>query len=200
MKVFHEHGYADASVQHVADELGILKGSLYHYIKTKEDLLYRVLVELHDQVERILEEVASVEGLLPLERLELYVRRQMQFNLENLPRVSVYYNDVERLSEKRHKDIIARRKVHERFVAELIEEAQERGEADASLDAQVLTNLIFGSVIWTYKWYRPNGKVSREKLTEIMVAFVLRGVVGESGSRPSGKRKAKAKRPRATAA
>ncbi len=36
-KVFYERGFADASVQDVADELGILKGSLYHYIETKED-------------------------------------------------------------------------------------------------------------------------------------------------------------------
>src|SRR5690242_13433489 len=34
-RVFYERGYSDASVQDVADELGILKGSLYHYIKTK---------------------------------------------------------------------------------------------------------------------------------------------------------------------
>jgi TetR/AcrR family transcriptional regulator, cholesterol catabolism regulator len=34
-KVFYERGFADASVQDVADELGILKGSLYHYIETK---------------------------------------------------------------------------------------------------------------------------------------------------------------------
>lgn len=177
-KVFYERGYADASVQDVADELGILKGSLYHYIKTKEDLLYRLLADLHQEVEQILEEVAAEEGLDPLERLGLYVRRQVEFNAENLPSVSVYYNDVERLSEQRRNDIFARRKVHERFVTELIEEAQRNGEADASLDARVLSNCIFGTLIWTYKWYHPGGKVSREKLGTVCSEFVLRGVIG----------------------
>jgi AcrR family transcriptional regulator len=178
-KVFHERGYADASVQDVADELNILKGSLYHYIDTKEDLLYRVLNSLHAEVEQILEEVAAVEDLDPLERLALYVRRQVQFNAENLPRVSVYYNDVERLSEERRKAIYSRRKVHERYVASLIEDAQQRGEADDSLDPRILSNCIFGTVIWTYKWYHPGGKVSREQLASVCSAFVLEGVIGK---------------------
>jgi hypothetical protein len=40
VKVFYERSYAGATVQDVADEVGILKGSLHHYIATKEDLLF----------------------------------------------------------------------------------------------------------------------------------------------------------------
>ena len=69
------------------------------------------------------------------------------------------------------------------------EEAQRSGQADASLDARVLSNCIFGTLIWTYKWYHPGGKVSREKLASVCSEFVLRGVIGEAPkSRP---RKAK---------
>src|SRR6201990_2507776 len=98
-RVFARRGYADASVQHVADELGILKGSLYHYIKTKEDLLFRLLAETHDDVDAILKDVEAVEGLSALDRLHLYVRRQVEYNIDALERVSVYYQDVDRLSE-----------------------------------------------------------------------------------------------------
>jgi AcrR family transcriptional regulator len=181
-KVFYERGYADASVQDVADELGILKGSLYHYIETKEDLLFRLLEELHDEVQMILEEVAAVEKLTPLERLELYVRKQVLFNLENLPRVAVYYNDYERLSGERRARIIVRRKLHERYVTELIEQAQRDGEANPDLDARLLSNFIHGAFIWTYRWFRPGGKASRFKVADTCAEFVLRGVVGPPSS------------------
>ncbi len=180
-KVFYERGYADASVQDVADELGILKGSLYHYIETKEDLLFRLLEELHDEVQAILEEVAAAEGLKPLERLELYIRRQVLFNLENLPRVAVYYNDYERLSPDRRSQIVARRKVHERYVTEVIEEAQRGGDANPDLDARLLSNFIHGAFIWTYRWYRSGGKISRDKVADTCAEFALRGVVGSPG-------------------
>jgi AcrR family transcriptional regulator len=184
-KVFYERGYADATVQDVADELGILKGSLYHYIRNKEDLLYWLLEDIHEEVQEILDEVTLVEGLDALERLALYVRRQVRFNAEHLPRVAIYYNDVDRLSEERREDIFARRKVHERFVANLISEAQRDGQADGSLDARVLTNCIFGTVIWTYKWYHPGGSVSREKLASVCADFVLGGVVGTASAKGS---------------
>jgi TetR/AcrR family transcriptional regulator, cholesterol catabolism regulator len=177
-KVFYERGYADASVQDVADELGILKGSLYHYIETKEDLLFRLLEELHDDVQAILEEVAAEEGLEPLERLALYVRKQVLFDVENLPRVAVYYNDYQRLSPERRAQIVARRRVHERYVTELIEQAQRAGDANSELDARLLSNFIHGAFIWTYRWYRPGGKISREKVADTCAAFVLDGVRG----------------------
>ena len=161
----------------MADELGILKGSLYHYIKTKEDLLYWVLLDLHHEVEEILEQVATEEGLAPLTRLGLYVRKQTEFNVQNQARVSIYYDDVDRLSDERRKEIFEQRKVHERYVARLIEEAQENGEASAELDSHVLANCIFATVIWTYKWFRPRGKVSREKLASTLVDFALEGVM-----------------------
>ena len=97
-RVFYERGYSDASVQDVADELGILKGSLYHYIDTKEDLLFRLLQETHDEIYEILEEVAAMQGLNPIDQLEVYIRRQVEYNIDNLLRVSVYYHDLERLT------------------------------------------------------------------------------------------------------
>jgi AcrR family transcriptional regulator len=34
-QLFHERGYAASSIQDLADELGILKGSIYYYIKSE---------------------------------------------------------------------------------------------------------------------------------------------------------------------
>jgi TetR/AcrR family transcriptional regulator, cholesterol catabolism regulator len=180
-RVFARRGYADASVQDVADELGILKGSLYHYIKMKEDLLFWLLEAVHKDVEEVLEEVAAADGLAPLERLELYVRRQVLYNLDNLERISIYYHDVDSLSAERLSSIMARRRTHERFITNLIKEAQEQGAADPSADPRILANCLFATIIWTYRWYKPNGRVSRQAIADHCARFVLRGVVGESG-------------------
>src|SRR3954463_4495580 len=101
-RVFHERGYTDATVQHVADELGILKGSLYYYIETKEDLLFRLLEQVHDEVDELLAHVAAEsEGQPPLARLEQYVRVQVQHSVRHLARLSVYYHDVDQLGPER---------------------------------------------------------------------------------------------------
>lgn len=177
-KVFHEHGYAEATVQDVAHELGILKGSLYHYIDTKEDLLFRLLMEIHDGGYTILEEVSAASGLGPLARVELYVRRHIAFNLEHLTSGAVYHNDYERLSPERRARIVARRHEHQRFLTGLIRDAQAAGEADPSLDAPIVGSFIHGAVIWPYRWYRADGPMEPAELAEACADFVLNGVIG----------------------
>ncbi|TMJ43828.1 MAG: helix-turn-helix transcriptional regulator, partial [Alphaproteobacteria bacterium] len=42
-KVFRTKGYHAATVRDIAEEVGILKGSLYHHFASKEELLYLVV-------------------------------------------------------------------------------------------------------------------------------------------------------------
>jgi AcrR family transcriptional regulator len=177
-KVFHSRGYADASVQDIADELGILKGSLYHYIDSKEDLLFRLLEEAHDEVQAILDEIVAIEDLAPLDRLRLYITRQVEYTSRNLAKMAIYYHDVDQLSHARHKELLRKRRVHEHFVSGLIAEAQERGDVDPGVEPGLVTNYVFGSMIWVYRWYKPGGKVRSQQLAETCADFVMRGVVG----------------------
>jgi AcrR family transcriptional regulator len=177
-KVFYERGYSAATVQDIADELGILKGSLYHYIKTKEDLLFRLIEGVHKEVEAILEDVLAIEGVDPLERMELYVRRQVVHNLNNLQRISIYYHELDRLGEDRRRAVVAWRRRHDRFLRDLIREAQEQGLADASIDAGLLANCVFATVIWPYRWFHAGSNDTPDSIAETCAAFVSRGVAG----------------------
>jgi AcrR family transcriptional regulator len=178
-RVFADRGYSDASVQDVADELGILKGSLYHYIKTKEDLLFWLLEGVHNDVERIREEVAAIEGLDPLERIAEWVRRQVLYNMDNLDRISIYYHDMDRLSPGRLEILTQKRKADSRFIINLIREAQAQELADPALDARVLSNCLFATVIWIYRWYNPNGQISRAKIADTCAEYVTHGLIGK---------------------
>lgn len=182
IQVFYERGYSDATVQDIANALGILKGSVYHYIDTKEDLLLRLLEAVHVDVGKLLEEVMADPDLDPLGRLELYVRRQVTYNLANIELITVYYHDIDRLSPDRLAPIVAQRHEHERFVTKMIEDAQAAGEADPELDARLLRNCVFATVIWTYRWYKPRGRASKDKIADVCCAFALRGVVGNAGT------------------
>ena len=174
--IFYERGYATATVQDVADSLGMLKGSLYYYIDSKEDLLYRLLVEIHDGVDEVLTGVEAVEGLSAIEQLELYVKRTVEYNARNLKKISVYYHDVDQLTGDRRKEILARRRTHEDHVTALIRQAQLDGDAVATLDAKLLSNCVFATVIWMYRWYRPGRGTSAEELSETCSQFVRYGL------------------------
>src|SRR5690242_21930048 len=54
-RVFHEKGYESTSIQDIADAVGILKGSLYYYITSKEDLLFEIIRGVHEEALKNLE-------------------------------------------------------------------------------------------------------------------------------------------------
>jgi AcrR family transcriptional regulator len=174
--IFHRQGYSDTSVQNVADAVGILKGSLYYYIDSKDDLLYRVLLEVHDAAHTILEEVAAMDELSPLEKLDAYVRRHVEYNTRNLTKIAVYYHDYKLLAPERRAEIRRQRKMYEDFVQGLVSEAQRQGEVAPDLDPAVLSNCLFGALNSVYTWYRPGGKVTTAQLADTLARFVLAGI------------------------
>jgi TetR/AcrR family transcriptional regulator, cholesterol catabolism regulator len=175
-EIFHRQGYSDTSVQNVADAVGILKGSLYYYIDSKDDLLYRVLLEVHDAAHTILEEVAAMDDLTPLQKLDAYVRLHVEYNTRNLTKIAVYYHDYKLLAPERRAEIRRQRKLYEDFVLRLIREAQEQGEVAADLDPAVLSYCLFGALNSVYTWWRPGGKVSAAQLADTLSRFVIAGV------------------------
>jgi AcrR family transcriptional regulator len=174
--VFYRRGYANATVQDVADALGMLKGSLYYYIKSKEELLYRITAGVHDDVDVLMRAVMERADLSPLERIEEFVRRQVEYNIRNLEAISVYHHDMHHLSKDLRREVFGRRRRVEAMVISLLEEAQQAGEIDRDMDPVILSQSIFATVIWIYRWYRPSAGISVAKLRETCVAFVTGGV------------------------
>jgi AcrR family transcriptional regulator len=175
-EVFHRRGYAAATVRDIADALGILKGSLYYYIDTKEDLLFLLLTGVQDDVERLRLETGAQPGLGPLQRLDFYVRRQAEYNMRNLVRISVFLHDLDRLSEPRREQVVARRRIHHAYVEDLIVQAQALGLVRPDRDPTVLRHCVFASIVWTYRWYRQSGHRRPAEVAELCARFALHGL------------------------
>jgi AcrR family transcriptional regulator len=48
-RVYYEKGFATATMQDIADRVGILKGSLYYYVESKDALLVEIVERAHDE-------------------------------------------------------------------------------------------------------------------------------------------------------
>src|SRR5271155_414620 len=67
-EVFWEKGYDAATLQDIAERVGILKGSIYHYITSKSELRAHMLRETHLAGVAMITKVANSEAE-PLFRL-----------------------------------------------------------------------------------------------------------------------------------
>jgi AcrR family transcriptional regulator len=178
IRVFHKKGYASASIQDVADEVGVLKGSLYHYIDSKEDLLARIFEDSAGQFEGMLAEVGTVEGS-PVARLRHFAHQCSLWYLQNIERVAIYVNEWERLSGKRLKEVKRIRLAYEKQLGGLIGEVKAAGEAPADLDVNYATYFTFGALNGLPTWYRRRGADPAETIADRYAEMIVATVVGD---------------------
>ena len=177
VEVFWRNGYPAASVQDVADSVGVLKGSLYYYIQSKEDLLFQIIQDVHDQSRGILDEVVELDAD-PLERLRTYIERHVAWYLENVEEVSVYFRDWRYLTGERLETAIANRHSYERIVRDLIVQAQDRGDVDARVDAKYASFYVLAAVNHVPDWYRRTGPDTPERIAAAYADLTVGTLVG----------------------
>jgi TetR/AcrR family transcriptional regulator, cholesterol catabolism regulator len=177
IEIFYERGFSDTSVEDVASAAGLLKGSLYYYIDSKQDLLYKIIEDVHEAVQRIFDETTSDTSVPPLERLARFARRQIEYNARHVKTISVYYHDYERLEGQLLAEVRSRRRQHERAVLTLLDEAKAEGSIAESLDTKLAASCVFAVIIWPYTWYRSN-RPGPAELAAFCTSFILGGILG----------------------
>lgn len=68
-KIYLHKGYAASSVQDIIDEVGIAKGTFYHYFKSKEETLEAIVFRRVDKIVKRIESVYRNQELNPMMKL-----------------------------------------------------------------------------------------------------------------------------------
>ena len=175
-EVFHEKGYTAARIEDIAARVGILKGSLYYYIESKEDLLFAISDQAHSTGVAALDEPPELADADAPTRLGEWVRRYGVVLEVNPPYASVAERDVGRLEGERYQLIMAKRNEMHRFVRSLVEQGIAEGAFDPTIDPGVASNTIFEMLNGTREWYHADGRKSGDDIREWYRTFILRGL------------------------
>jgi AcrR family transcriptional regulator len=186
--LFFRKGYASASIQDVADQVGVLKGSLYYYIDSKEDLLFRIFQESHRQASEIVAEARALEAS-PLDRLRFYLERYVRWYLENVERVSLYFSELRHLTGERAATVRDQRDLYDGFVRDCIEGAKRDGVLAADVDVRYMTFFLLGAVNEVPTWYRRHGKDAPEQIAAEYADIALGALRGYERSRAPAPRR-----------
>jgi len=201
--VFNEKGYAGAAIQDVADRVGVLKGSLYHYIDSKEDLLASIFEESDKISFALMEESRQLEAPA-VERLRQFARNWSLWYLENIERTAIYVNEWKHLTGPRLKNVVQTRREYEKRVTEIIDDVRKDGQAAPDLDVRYACFFVLSAINGLPTWYRRGGPDSAEYIADsyaaLIVGLVCQGNADAAPPKPAAtsrkapaKRKAKAK-------
>jgi AcrR family transcriptional regulator len=177
VRVIHAKGYASASIQDVAEEVGVLKGSLYHYIDSKEDLLARIFEESAGHFEAMLDEAGALDAP-PVDRLRHFAHACSLWTMQNVERVTIYVDEWQHLSGERLREVKRIRGAYEQRLAGLIGEVKEAGATPPDLDVNLATYFIFGALNGLPTWYRRRGPDPAEKIACAYADLIVATVTG----------------------
>jgi len=163
-RIFREKGYHGTSVRDIAEAVGLLKGSLYHYIRSKEQLLAKLFEgSLGDTIIE-LESIAARDASAT-ERLRDMVRVYVMSVTANLDAVGIYLREWRSLPAPELARVRARRRAMRRLFEDVIGEGV-RGKELSVSDPKIAALAIIGMCNWTYEWYRPRGRLTAAALAD----------------------------------
>lgn len=174
ISLFQQKGYHATSMQDIADAVKLQKGSLYHYISGKEDLL---VVIIHDALSQYNARLAEIRALdLPArQRLELAVAAHLKGIAENLGMLTIFLRESYALNPEQQRSIEAESDRYNRMFEELFAEGVRTGEL-RNLDPKLATRVVLGAANWLYRWYRPDGPLTIDQMASFFVDILFNGI------------------------
>ena len=174
-RLFKEKGYRATTLEDIAAAVGMLKGSLYYYIRSKEELLYLVVRDPIRQAYNKLEEIVTSEAPVHVKIAQAIANHMTLFH-QHYPHIAVYLHDYHHLMQQLQKNIIETPKHYQRLWATLLQQGVDTGELRPDLDVKVTGYAILGMCNWVYRWYNPRGTLSAESIAAVFTKLVLEGL------------------------
>ena len=164
-RVFAERGYDQTSVPDLAEEMGLSVGSLYHYFRSKEQILIAICDQL---MEPLLQQARELDG-----DLRELVRLWVEHVVAHRDHMLVFQQErhvIERGEQWRA--VRESRKRFERLVDDALAEAAGEGRLIARNRRLALLALL-GMVNHTAQWYRPRGALRPRDIADGYVDVLL---------------------------
>jgi TetR/AcrR family transcriptional regulator, cholesterol catabolism regulator len=193
VNLFHEKGYASTSIQDIADRVGVLKGSLYHYIDSKEDLLISIFDESDEQSFALMEEIQSLD-IPAVERLRVFARSWSLWYMQNIERASIYVSEWKHLTGERLEAIKQTRHEYEARVEQMIEDVKREGDADADLNTRYACFFVLSAINGLPTWYRRRGAAPAAHIAEVYSDMMVGMVCNTKGRKAPVQTKEKARK------
>lgn len=175
-RMFTERGYEATTTGDIGEALGILKGSIYYYITSKEQLLFDIIERYHNDTRAYFDRILH-DDAAPLDKLRELIITETAHAARHLNYSSLFYTEWRALSPERRAPILLERDRHEQAVEGWIEQAQLAQQVRADVDPKITMLAIFGMVNSVYRWFTADGRRSAEQIGEEFAALVLRGLL-----------------------
>lgn len=172
--MFREKGYAASSMRDLASLLGIEAASIYHHVKSKEEILETICFDLADQLVHAIAEVNDIYFNAE-ERLRLAIKNHITIITHNINRSGVFLHEWRSLTEPKLSEFKTLRSAYENELRLIIADGIKEDAFD-DVDEKFATLTILSTVNWVTEWFNKDGKMNAEQVADKLSDFILGGL------------------------
>ncbi len=181
-QIFAEKSYHSSSMRDISRATGVSLAGLYHYCKSKEELLFLIQDNCFGRVLERLEELLS-EVDDPVQKLRIFINNHLAFFAANMAEMKVLSHEADSLTGDLQAHVSGKKQRYTKLAREILSEIQTRQSAGERIDLTASTYALFGMMNWIYNWYDPGGKLGVNDLADNVARLFLGGFLnGEVGS------------------
>lgn len=173
--LFAAQGVASSTVRQIADQVGMLSGSLYHHFPSKDAIVGEILTRYLDRLLASYDEVLAAD--LPsrgrLERLILVSLREAERSPSS---TIVYQNEMTYIRSRPGFDAVkaATTRVQSTWMS-VIEAGRADGSFRTDIDPKIFYRFVRDAVWLSIRWYRRDGANTVDALAEVCSSLFLDG-------------------------
>ena len=173
-RLFDRVGYHGVNMSMIAEAAGVKKPTLYHYIKSKDEILF-MLHELFIGSLRKNTDARIAQGATELEILRGVIVDTFGLLHDYPGYMRAFFEHTRELDREQRHVIAARRDEYIALIVGVIEKAMAKGLINKA-NSRLTANCLFAIGNWPYQWYRPDKDPAPEVLAEQSWQIFLRGL------------------------
>ncbi len=185
-RVFNRRGYDAATLDEIAQALGVTKAALYYHVRNKEDLLLQCHQKALDIAINAVR-TALAEASAPDEQLRIVLTRYIDGMTDQLAGIVVLLYEGA-LSTSHYHQIMEQRDEYERMLRGIVD-AGVRSGVFVPCDSRLVGFAILGALNWIPRWYKPGGPRTPNEIAAAFSEYFVRGLQTHPSSptvRPGG--------------
>lgn len=172
--LFQKQGYHATTVRQISTALGVTSAALYYHFPGKEAILESIFDMAMTTAEKHLDDLLASD--YPAEvRLQKLVQEHAMAVIEDLPLMTVFFNEMKNLPAESRVRALARQRDYQMKMRSVISEAISAGYID-DVNPAIVVYAILGMCNWLHHWYKADGQLSPEQIGALFSRIISSGI------------------------
>ncbi len=176
-RLFAKRGYHATSVEDIANELDLQKGSLYHYFASKDALLNNIVKQQLNTAVNMIREILAVEES-PKEKFKRAVHAHLHLFNQHADIYSIFkFENLSLIDPALARTVDKLSKQYELEWRKLLRMGVDAGDFRPGLDTSLMVKGFEGLLNSSLTWFRSDGRLSLDEVADQFVELMLGGIV-----------------------